>query len=133
MESRDNECLDKLSPKSSVDRSSSAWPISHVRRTDDVPDLRRDRAVSTSSTPSCSWMIDAGPEDIDCVALAPSEGDESSVPGRPEVVVEDVLESEVFEAGCKTLDRAINRERKLGRGGGNSSSSSSVGTGRDGI
>ena len=133
MESRDNERLDKLCPKSSVDRSSSAWPISHVGWTGDVPDKRRDRAVSTSSISWPSGMIDAVSEDIDCEALAPSKSEESSVPGRSEDVVEDELKREVCEAGCKTLDLAINRERKLGRGGGASSSSSSVGTGSDGI
>ena len=90
MESRDDERLDKLCPQSSVDRSSSAWPTSHVGCDDDVPDMRRDRAVSTSSTSSCSWMIDAVSKIIDCEALAPSEGDESSILGRPELVVEDV-------------------------------------------
>lgn len=78
-------------------------------------------------------MIDAFSEDIDCGALAPSEGDGSSVPGGPEVVVEDELTREVLEAGCKTLDLAIKRERKLGRGGSTSSSSCSVGLGSDGI
>ena len=37
------------------------------------------------------------------------------------------------ETGCKTLDLAINRDMKLGRGGGTSSSSSSTGTGGAGI
>jgi len=133
MESRDDERLEGVSPNSSVNRSSSTWWLSHVGCSDDVPDMRRDRAVSTSSTSSYSRMIDAVSEDIDCEALAPSEGDGSAVPARPEVVVKGGLEREVCEAGCKTLDLAINRERKLGRGGGTSSSSSSVGTGSDGI
>ena len=67
-----------------------------------------------------------------CEAHASLNEDGSRIDGRPEVVLEGGLRS-AAETGCKILDLAINRDMKLGRGGGTSSSSSPMGTGSAGI
>jgi len=67
-----------------------------------------------------------------CEAHASLNEDGSRIDGRPEVVLEGGLRS-AAETGCKILDLAINREMKLGRGGGPSSSSFPIGTESAGI
>jgi hypothetical protein len=98
-----------------------------------VPDTRRDRAVSTFLESSESWSTEGIPEVFDCRRLACCKEDGSLIGERPEVVSESELWVEVVEAGCRILDLAIKRERKLGRGGGTSSSSSPFNTGSAGI
>jgi hypothetical protein len=92
-----------------------------------MQDTRRERAVSTSSTSLCSWMVEEDSEVIDCEALASLDEDASRVEERPEVVSEGGFWFVVVEAGWRILDLAISLERKLGRGGGMSSSSSPMG------
>jgi hypothetical protein len=127
MDPRDVERPNKLRSEKRADWSSgSTWPISHVGCTDDMQDTRRERAVSTSSTSLCSWMVEEDFEVTGCEALASLDENASCVDERPEVVLEGAFWFVVVEAGCRILDLAISLERKLGRGGGMSSSSSPI-------
>jgi hypothetical protein len=69
-------------------------------------------------------MVEGNSGVTDCEALASLDEDASRVAERPEVVSEGGFWFVVVETGCRILDLAISLERKLGRGGGMSSSSS---------
>ena len=70
---------------------------------------------------------------IECESSAPPKEVGSRIDDRPEIVSEGGLLFEVVKARCRILDLAINREMKLGRGGGTSSSSFPIGTESAGI